>query len=600
MRRVSKVFAITHLALLVATPTIGGTNASATAGLTWQLDASVTDLDSVPYGRFPLYLQLRGATDIAQLAATIRWTPADEPAHSYRLLPDSSSLNGCGWTTDNPPGGPFAGDSYAWTIRFPPGSTRAAVVFWLTATDSVHPPATFCLASVLATDYEGNLDTLRVTDNATILGGQDAPCPLQLTSVAPRGVLRGENATLHFTGVAFDQGMTVTISTPAATIPVSSLAILSPSQADAVVPIPADAVGPLSVDITDPHGGFLVPGHPAVAVYSPADTDTVLVAVSSSSASSLCYSGRSSDFDETTSCSHILYTCALTHCPSYLFHAPLCTREAALPNPNTLDWTFTFTDWRGRPLAGDSVHTTYTAQPLTGGHCHDGARPAFFQFQDGTYTRLDADDKITDATGACHYHVVVPEVSGAIRAKAVLLNAPGHPRDSQPSHVLYAYVRIPGLVDLHDYHLAQSATADPDHPQNSFVNPRIIPKLSQFFLDLNAAQLPGDDELSSLDDNPAPAAVDLATAVTRAWLLWGIQIDDASLPYGGVFDSNHTWLAPYCFHRYGYSVDLRPKDRRRAYVLRTLLMSMILPLDWDEHDAIMDDLPRFHLEWRAD
>src|SRR5262249_5847352 len=116
---------------------------------------------------------LVGATDVRQLALTLKWMPYDSTGQCYSIVPASPDAE-CGWNTATPPGGDFEGDSsYTWSIHFPPGSTaRSCVIYWLSmATCDSAPPAKFYVALAQAKDSNGAVDTLRNVGDTKLLGG---------------------------------------------------------------------------------------------------------------------------------------------------------------------------------------------------------------------------------------------------------------------------------------------------------------------------------------------------------------------------------------------------------------------------------------------
>jgi hypothetical protein len=139
----------------------GGNNASGTAHLSWVQDSTVSELPAPPGARFPLFVLLEHAPDIRELAVTVRWSQTSSAGACYRLLPDSTTDESCGWADDRPPGGDFAGDtSYSWTIHFSPTSQKDCIKYWVSAEQCDSVPATFYLSAAAAMDSLGAVDSL--------------------------------------------------------------------------------------------------------------------------------------------------------------------------------------------------------------------------------------------------------------------------------------------------------------------------------------------------------------------------------------------------------------------------------------------------------
>lgn len=153
-----------------------GNNAGALATLSWSRNVQLTDLTQVPSTPFPLFLRLDGAPDVRSLAVTLRWTPADSTIACYRLVQDPPAADSCGFSRAEPPGGSFGGDStYTWRIDFPLGAPRNCVRYLVAGAECTSVPASFCLASVMAMDSIGAIDSLRLGGGATIQAAYRGP-----------------------------------------------------------------------------------------------------------------------------------------------------------------------------------------------------------------------------------------------------------------------------------------------------------------------------------------------------------------------------------------------------------------------------------------
>jgi len=601
LRVIQSTLLVAGLLLVSTAPAGAGNNAGASAYLSWDPANVVDDLLAVPSEPFPLYLHLRGTSDISKLAVTLRWAQYDSTAAHYTVLSDSNSTDSCGWNAAQLPGESFAGDStYTWTLSFPPGASRTCIVYRLVCGGCYTCPADFLLAAVFALDSNGDVDTLAVTGNTTILGGIGFGGVTALQSVTPTGVVPGEMVSLRLRGLGFRQGMKVRMAGHAGTFSASVVDVVSPSQATAVIEVPPSASGSLAMRIEDVASDLLTAQDSVIRVFAAADTDTVLVTLTTDDAQTAC-SEAYGTFDDISSCQNTHLFCQVTRCPSHLFHGPDCELDTPL-SPREFLFELAFRNWRGDPLVGYTVHSAYESHAGSASHCHDVGRPAFFTDSGGTFARLDAEDKVTDTTGTCYYRVILPEQAGLIHVSAEVVGYQ-HGNDLPPRAGFSTFVRVPGLVDLHEQGIARCITADIYHPKNSYVDPSVIEPLKNLFLRAFGMDVPEDGLLGSLPEPSEPGSewVDLVDFAWHMFNYYGVEIDDASLPFGGVFDVAHTWRAPYCLHRDGYSVDLRPKDRMRALTFRLWLAtacaaSASTPVLL-EHYTIKDDLPRFHLEW---
>ena len=165
------VVALTALALSSSLGS-AGQNAGGTVALSWDAAGDSVTGVAPSASTFPLFLHLAGASDIQQLAINLKFIPHDSTGECYGVVPASPDSS-CGWVTADSPGGTFLGDSsYTWSIHFPAGASKECIVYWVsTATCDTTPSAKFYVASALALDSNGAVDTLTLVASARLLGG---------------------------------------------------------------------------------------------------------------------------------------------------------------------------------------------------------------------------------------------------------------------------------------------------------------------------------------------------------------------------------------------------------------------------------------------
>jgi FlgD Ig-like domain len=191
MRRVSYVVLLMAGFLWATRSANAGLNAGATAGLSWDAAGDSTTGAGAGGVTFPLFFHIHGASDLQQIAVILRWIPYDSTGQCYSVVPAQPD-SACGWSTSQPPIGPFAGDSsYTWSIHFPSGSERACVTYWVsTTTCDTAPSAKFYIASALVIDSNGALDTLRDIADVRLVGQNPdtsyfGPHPQHATQLPP-------------------------------------------------------------------------------------------------------------------------------------------------------------------------------------------------------------------------------------------------------------------------------------------------------------------------------------------------------------------------------------------------------------------------------
>ena len=81
--------------MLLSPAADAGNNHGAVAFLSWDRAGAAATLNAMPGQTFPLYLQLRGLTDVRQLAVFLQWTPRDTTSCGYAVGRPSSSRAPC-------------------------------------------------------------------------------------------------------------------------------------------------------------------------------------------------------------------------------------------------------------------------------------------------------------------------------------------------------------------------------------------------------------------------------------------------------------------------------------------------------------------------
>jgi hypothetical protein len=268
--------------MALAPAVFAGNNAGGRAWLSWDRPGNVSTLSSAPVEAFPLYVQLRDATDVRALAMNVVWSPYDSLSRCYAITsavpsgPETQPDSAFGAISALPPTGSFDGDSsYTWSILFPSGSSQQQVVLHLVAAPLCpeETAAQFLLASVLAMDSNGLIDTLAVVGEASI-----TPVPT-VTGVEPNQVDPSVPATLRIRGSQFVPGAEVRLRKGGAVTPVTEVVVQDSSQIIARFVPTAEQQGPLDVQVALPSGlsGTLLEGVTvasaltASSVYLPTD-----------------------------------------------------------------------------------------------------------------------------------------------------------------------------------------------------------------------------------------------------------------------------------------------------------------------------------------
>ena len=148
-----------------------GNNAGGAVRLSWN-PASLTETVSPGGSRaFPLFLSVRGAPDLQQLALHLSWSPWDAAGGCYGVLPGGPA-GSYSASASPPPDSSFGGDSsFTWTLLFPPGATdRSGVFYWVSPASCVAaPPPRFSVTDARAMDSGGAFDTLQYLGCALVL-----------------------------------------------------------------------------------------------------------------------------------------------------------------------------------------------------------------------------------------------------------------------------------------------------------------------------------------------------------------------------------------------------------------------------------------------
>lgn len=174
--------------LIMAIPDLvgAGSNAGATARLSWQQSAQVDHLPASPSAPFRLYVSFQGLQDVSAATLTLEWSSEDSTG--YAALSDTLSAS-CGRMLNQPPGASFLGDSaYTWEAL---GVVPSQCVTLLVSPPGHPASARFCLTDARVLDSTGAVDFILVTNSATIGDGPFLECQPQLYSASPSLVVPG-------------------------------------------------------------------------------------------------------------------------------------------------------------------------------------------------------------------------------------------------------------------------------------------------------------------------------------------------------------------------------------------------------------------------
>ena len=581
-----------------------GENAAGVAQLSWSENTISTDLATAPnWNRMPLYVRLSNAPDIQQMALDLRWTPNSIFGPCYFVVPDSTVLT-CGQSRSRPPTGSFDGDSsYTWTISFPSESDKSCVKFLVEGGHCDSVAASFCLFSVRTTDSNGAIDTLAIAGGATILGGTSDACPTQLLSVQPSVAHPGVTTTFIIEGADLGSATWVELQSPSDTLSASAVTVLSSSSVSAQVSF-ADVLAPryrLAVGNSSGELGSLDDAVESQHTYDV--TFTVPLGTWCEPSTHIIQD----------SCQPLQITCAGLLCPSVLFPNPGTSWNGTAPieaiNAVHLPYTLHFTD-NGNPLAGLHFDLTFSPYDRTGGHCHTedlSSRAALFAQQGNAFVRIDGEsDQVSDVNGNFSDDKILPEAAGLIQIHVASRNP-----NIDLTKTFGLFVGQWGLIDARSQGVEWGQTSQSAHPQYTYVDPFIVNQLKQIRFILNTTRVPQVDSADEIDDPVGSKAAPLLGMFTVGLSTY----EDASLPWGGVFDMGDethgaAFKAPLTWHRRGLSVDLKPSFFPLSATLIKNVLDLQLPsltptqAGWMRqrprywmHRKGTTTSPRIHLEW---
>lgn len=230
-----------------------GHNAGGTARLSWDPSGLELGIPAAPSDSFPLYLGLVGASDVRALSVEVQWFPTDPTGSCYGLLPASNGT-GCSTTSSDPPNGDFRGEPTTtwWSISPPPVGSGGLCVTWLvTSAGCLGPQPAVFTALVRVEDNDGNVDTLKVLEPATI--GSTAAATVQASSVAPTAIIPGESTMLRIRGTGFAPGSRVTLSNESGRAEASRVVVLTPDEIAATIAAPQSML-PYDLTVSLPNG----------------------------------------------------------------------------------------------------------------------------------------------------------------------------------------------------------------------------------------------------------------------------------------------------------------------------------------------------------
>jgi hypothetical protein len=219
-------------------PCLAGGNAGGRAWLSWDQGGTATDHPGFSPGTIPLFLHIADAPDIQVLAVDLRWFPNYPAEMCYTVIPAVTDTS-CGWATLDAPSGGFEGDAtYTWRIQFPPlNPSRACVAYSISSAGCpAATPADFVLASVKVKDSDGAVDSLAVSNGATILGGSEKA--VSVTLAEPQVVSPGMPATVRIQGLNLSSQASLSLEGAHAQAPATSVEAPDTTQLIADVYVP--------------------------------------------------------------------------------------------------------------------------------------------------------------------------------------------------------------------------------------------------------------------------------------------------------------------------------------------------------------------------
>lgn len=201
--------------------------------------------------------------------------------------------------------------------------------------------------------------------------------------------------------------------------------------------------------------------------------------------------------------------------PSYKkFVSNICNVSA---RASSLSYQARIASSRGATLANRSIALSVAAVKFSGGHQHDTDRPQGAFDSLGTTTTTVT----SDASGTAQFTFFPPEIGGKYVITASTVGA----RDTTDT-VTVGYDLSPIQPTTHELLVGQTTT----HPNSNNATPGMAAALATLA-----------ESLFNLPGHPT------------------ININDESLPTGGLFDLDSNWVPSHCSHRRGTDADIRDR-----------------------------------------
>lgn len=251
---------------LGAIPAFAGNNFGATAVLSWNAMAQVSNLETAPTGTTPLYLLIEGAPDVRTLAVELQWSPNDLVGPCYYMVPADTGAAACAWTSYplSPPGVVDGDSTYTWQINFN-GTGRSCVMYMIGGDHCGGRAATFCLMSIKVVDSNGEVDDLEVLGNATILGGTENGCPVVARDVFPHTAILGRANTFTIQGRDLDNDTQIELVNGGAAVVATSVSVAGDTMVTAAIEVPSTFAGSADIVVSSGGASDTLRGHVFVA-----------------------------------------------------------------------------------------------------------------------------------------------------------------------------------------------------------------------------------------------------------------------------------------------------------------------------------------------
>src|SRR5262245_18965734 len=357
--------------------------------------------------------------------------------------------------------------SYTWTINFPNGGARNCVVFHFEAGTAAHT-ANFCVLSVKVLDSAGQVDELRVTGSATILGGHQEACPTELEAAIPHLITWNVPTEITLVGRHLAGTTSAELVGTSGSLSATRVEVVDDQTVSVTATIPDSFGGKHDVVLSE--SGATKAFLPGGLTPTPeGSTLSMEAAAAFQDCSQLVYSAPA----DAAGCRHML--CSTAICPS-VFRNGACTDQEFVSSYSCV-MVFTVA-WQ--PLSNCPLRIEFYVQHWTGGLCHDDAtRPvAYWPDGHGGFDPLASLDRTTDANGVVTFSFIAPEVASGLNLVPYSLDS-ARPFNTQRDTTQRICIRMPDLVSLAPssgpafYVLGGAAHRSSGHPAYQWALPQV-------------------------------------------------------------------------------------------------------------------------------